>query len=420
MGGKRGACSFQWPAAILLIVSLLAATFPVAIKPVHAVETLTGLRDVLTDTSPGAKEVHHKIMFDLPVDSQPITPTDWIIIQLTNFTNLTDPQTVDGLYGTPNTLVSGNTIYLTNVATAPGSSVTITDFTATNPKVPFSFEIVVSISSGPDQAGIRNQARSLANQSGALVAVTATVDNPLSSLYISGYTGPGSFITLSTQSAVIATAGADELGAFAFSVTGLDDGNYTFSMSGTDTNGRSTATETIQLFLLKATLTTVTDIMLSPTIDVGKAIIQPGDTETIYGSARPGATINLFVESPLRSYSTTTDSTGAWSYTLDSSTTSQFAPGQYRAYANVQDENGNQSIVSNTVNFIVQEAGGGNNPPPACDISHGDLNCDGKTNLSDFSILLYHWRTNHKVADINGDGQVNLVDFSIMMFYFKR
>jgi hypothetical protein len=45
-----------------------------------------------------------------------------------------------------------------------------------------------------------------------------------------------------------------------------------------------------------------------------------------------------------------------------------------------------------------------------------DLNNDGKVNLVDFSILLYHWGTDHAIADLNSDGRVNLTDFSILLF----
>jgi hypothetical protein len=45
-----------------------------------------------------------------------------------------------------------------------------------------------------------------------------------------------------------------------------------------------------------------------------------------------------------------------------------------------------------------------------------DLNADGKLNLTDFSILLFHWGTDHAIADLNSDGRVNLTDFSILLF----
>jgi hypothetical protein len=45
-----------------------------------------------------------------------------------------------------------------------------------------------------------------------------------------------------------------------------------------------------------------------------------------------------------------------------------------------------------------------------------DLNCDGRVNLADFSILMYYWGTSWTPADTNKDGIVGLPDFSIMMF----
>lgn len=60
--------------------------------------------------------------------------------------------------------------------------------------------------------------------------------------------------------------------------------------------------------------------------------------------------------------------------------------------------------------------------PPGCipgqnGISPADLNCDGRVNLIDFSILLYFLPRpieNSRPADINRDNTVNLADLSIM------
>ncbi len=76
--------------------------------------------------------------------------------------------------------------------------------------------------------------------------------------------------------------------------------------------------------------------------------------------------------------------------------------------------------------------GGGTPPPPAlppnvvppanpitgCGSLKADLNCDGRVNLTDLSILLYNWGNvkNNPRADINKDSKVNLVDFSILLY----
>lgn len=52
-----------------------------------------------------------------------------------------------------------------------------------------------------------------------------------------------------------------------------------------------------------------------------------------------------------------------------------------------------------------------------------DLNCDGRVNLVDFSILAYWWKrpltaVAKQRVDFNGDGKVDLVDFSILAYHW--
>ena len=50
-----------------------------------------------------------------------------------------------------------------------------------------------------------------------------------------------------------------------------------------------------------------------------------------------------------------------------------------------------------------------------------DINGDGRVDMRDLSILLYHWTSSmlytpyNKDADLNGDGVVNLKDISLML-----
>jgi hypothetical protein len=56
---------------------------------------------------------------------------------------------------------------------------------------------------------------------------------------------------------------------------------------------------------------------------------------------------------------------------------------------------------------------------PVGDCKRSDINCDGRINLTDFSILLYFWEATNplnKAVDINNDQVVNLTDFSILLF----
>lgn len=56
--------------------------------------------------------------------------------------------------------------------------------------------------------------------------------------------------------------------------------------------------------------------------------------------------------------------------------------------------------------------------PLDCSTRRADLNCDGRVNLTDFSILMYNWGgpKNNPRSDINSDSKVNLTDFSILLY----
>jgi len=55
---------------------------------------------------------------------------------------------------------------------------------------------------------------------------------------------------------------------------------------------------------------------------------------------------------------------------------------------------------------------------------NADINCDGRVNGVDFSILLAFWKTSgpftNPRVDLNGDGKVDAVDFSIMLYRWTR
>jgi hypothetical protein len=159
----------------------------------------------------------------------------------------------------------------------------------------------------------------------------------------------------------------------------------------------------------------VTNIVMSPTIEIDNTTITQGDDLVANGLAVPDGDLTLFTEFPLSSYTTSADSSGVWGYTITDTAT--YNPGDHRIYSLVQTGS-LQSLVSNSLSFTVLSTGGGTPSPPSCDISQGDLDCDSDTDLSDFSILMYYWGSTSPLADINSDGYVDLTDFSILMYYW--
>lgn len=401
---------------ILVSAALVAAPFfPMAVRASGGLELA---RDNVTSLEPGTPNVSHDIYFVLPADSQQIRPTDYILMEFTNYTDIVPPVAVVGTFNQPTITLVGKTVRFTDMVVLPGTGLTFVGGNTTNPQSGTN-QITVKIAADVNGTIVRNQQVIVPTTGGTFATASAIVQSPLSSISITGDTAPNVFVTLSEGAGILGTAGADNQGFFHFSINGLDPGNHTFGIYSTDALGRTTAQTTITLFLLASNVTTASGILLSSTIQLDQTEINAGDPITVSGTAKPNSQINLFVEAPLRAYTATTDSAGNWAYTIPGTETATYTPGQYQVYTVVQDGGGNQSIVSPTLNFRVKSPDS-SNPPPACDIRHGDLNCDTRTNLVDFSILLFHWRTNHRVADINNDGNVNLTDFSIMMFYYAR
>lgn len=415
----RGAIRSFWRfilGALLIAVTSLSFGTPSVVKAAG----LDLARDMIGSFISEAPNIVHEIYFVLPTDSQQVTSSDWITVDFPNYTEINRSGVfLTGSFGTPQITLVGNQLRITNVALLPGSGLTINGLTATNPPSHQSNQIILTIAQDSGHSVVRNQITVIPTDSRSVVNVSATIQSELSAVSITGYTSANTFTTLTEGFSVLGTTVSDNSGFFAFHINAIDPGAHSFRMYSTDASGRSSSQTSLNLFLLANNITSASGILLSPALSLSTDSIRAGETLTISGSAKPNSQINIFLEAPLRSYTTTSDSTGAWSYILSATETQSMNPGQYRVYSAVQDNTGNQSIVSPTLNFeVISVTTGGSNPPPACNISRGDLNCNNVTNLVDFSILLFHWNTNHRVADINGDGSVNLVDFSIMMFYY--
>lgn len=416
----RGAIRTLKRLAIMLV--LLSQPLLVMILPqaAHAYPPLDFPKDIITNPTPAQNDVIHDISFVLPVDAQQITPTDFVAVTLVHFSSVTAPTDTTGAFGNPVFSSFSNILRVTNIVVLPGTGMHILGTTATNPGSGQGYDVIIDVREGGPSGPIRNESQIAAGTpSDGFVQMNATVESPLSAVTFAGYTSPGAFVVLLENNTVIGTTTGSGTGSFNIPISGLNPGDHTFRIFATDTASRSTSQDVLQLYLLGGTSTTVSGILLSSTIQVDKASLNPGDTLTIFGAAKPNSTINIYTESPLRTYTASSNNNGDWSYQLPGSETQNYTPGQYRTYTIVQDNSLTQSPVSPTVNFTINSVGGAN-PPPSCDISTGDLNCDGKTNLTDFSILLFYWHTNQRRADINSDGAVNLVDFSIMMYYFRR
>ena len=237
--------------------------------------------------------------------------------------------------------------------------------------------------------------------------------HPETTVIFKGMAYPNAAITILRNDSVIASFPAQSSGIFERTVTGVAAGTYGFSVFAEDTEGRKSVTVGFTVGILSGRTTTISGILISPTIELGPTQVERGDVIDIYGQAFPQSQINIFINSREIIKNASSTAQGRWQYELN---TEELEESEHTARAKVAFETGELSPFSHALNFLVVKKGSMVCRGP-------DLNFDEKINLVDFSILLYYWQQKNPkniCADINLDGNVDLIDFSIMMYYWSR
>lgn len=228
------------------------------------------------------------------------------------------------------------------------------------------------------------------------VTVTATV--PDSTATFAGFAPGSSTVTVKDNGLTVGTTTTNPGGTFLktlISTPGIHD----FSLYFTDTAGRTTP-ETLfdDINLPYHTDTPINDIHLPPTVELSKNNIFLGEGVNIFGQAAPGSTVHVVL-----------NGTEIFSSVLGSSDYSFLLNSGYTIGNNTVHTYLTRAGLANSINSFTQNL-------TVSNCRRSDLNCDGRVNLTDFSILMYWWETSGPTGDTNQDGKVGLIDFSIMLF----
>jgi len=238
------------------------------------------------------------------------------------------------------------------------------------------------------------------------ITVSAIVPGTTSNtgnLRMTGHGSPLALVTFLRNGVVGGTTTCDSTGLFDKTLTSLDPGAATFSMYGTDSDGRSTLTLSFTTSIVANTTLTLSGFLLPPTIAIKNTTLKRPQTQSTNGSARSNATVTAIFNSDTITKQVGSGTDGRW----QASVSETFHLGKHSTYALVQDGDGSQSNTSQVLSFTV--------------VLSADLNNDDHVNLTDFSILMFNYGRSdfpNKAADINDEGKVDLVDFSVMMFYW--
>lgn len=233
---------------------------------------------------------------------------------------------------------------------------------------------------------------------------------------INGYAFPNSTVTILVDGTSALTERANSSGQFTATIDEIARGVYTFGVYATDSQDVKSSTFTTTFTVTGARGSTLSNVNLMPTIQVSPDPVQPGQTLTFSGYAIPDSAVEIETRregsgGSVTSLTATSNGSGFWSTTVD---TSGFARDTWKVRARSTQPDGGRS--TNFSQYTFYGVGAEAQEPT----STSDLNRDGRVNLIDFSILLFHWNTaggsSDPPADINRDGRVSLTDFSIMIF----
>jgi cysteine-rich repeat protein len=235
---------------------------------------------------------------------------------------------------------------------------------------------------------------------------------PQTEVVISGKAYPASNIHILKDGATIGVVRADNLANFQFSTKDVTPGVATFGIWAEDASQLKSIAYTITVKIVANATTNISGIYLPPTITLDKKTVARGEDITFSGQSIPSADIDLRINSEEEIIQKTkSENDGSWKLLFNTQPLSEDVHRAKTRFETKIDGNVIQSIFSQTVLFFVGQKGESR-------FKLADLNQDGKVNLADFSIMLFHWGTPNPLADLNGDKTVNLADFSILLFYW--
>lgn len=235
----------------------------------------------------------------------------------------------------------------------------------------------------------------------------------------SGFAYPGSLVTILKDGQFLAETTARIDSRFDHLISGLTGGTYLFSLSARDVYTVDSTPNTYSVAVASSTRTTISGIVIAPTVSADKIEVKQGDPITFLGQGMQDSTVTIV----LTHYGTTTTSTttttfsigsGLYQYVLD---TTPLVLGNYGVSAKWSNSL-TESPYSRETFFIVGKKN-------VTGFLIGDVNYDDRVDIADFSMTAFWYRRTLDASFItpeferlNGDGMVTLADFSLMAYYW--
>jgi len=227
-------------------------------------------------------------------------------------------------------------------------------------------------------------------------------------------------INILRDAQLIGEAKADSNGLFSFTDSGLAGGDYNYAILAIDSESRKSMLAYFMLSVAPRSVSSVTGIIVPPTVSANKNQLQPGEILEVSGQAAPDAvvTIKILPSGIVRQMLVQND--GRYFARIE---TAGLPAGLYKILVNEKLKEGGESVFSDIEKFGIgmpyekrkfEIPGIGSDYQP-------DYNRDGRVNIIDVSIMLYWFKKSVPAGfflDLNGDGKVDIADFSVLAYYW--
>jgi cysteine-rich repeat protein len=228
---------------------------------------------------------------------------------------------------------------------------------------------------------------------------------------ITGKAFPNATVNILIDGDTVGSVRTNSKGEFQFNVD-TDPGTSSFSFWATDSAGTRSLTVNTTFDVTQGAVTSLSGIMVPPTLRASSVTVNPGDTITLSGQTMPSATVEVAIDNGKKMLTATADILGMWSVPFNTGTVSADTHTVKARFISGAGALKTESPYGTVLSLFVGVEGKAT--------SNADLNRDGKVNLIDFSILVFWWGTpggnSNPPADINQNGKVGLEDFSILLF----
>ncbi|HYE22239.1 MAG TPA: fibronectin type III domain-containing protein [Verrucomicrobiae bacterium] len=233
-------------------------------------------------------------------------------------------------------------------------------------------------------------------------------------IIFNGTAYPSSTVSLLRFGQVVQTVTADSVGSFSMALNNIQSGTEAFILYAFDSENNKSANLNLVQNLPPSVTTTVSNIIIPPTIAASHTSIAQGQMLTLKGYTAPGVPVIVSFTGPNNfTQNIVSGSNGYYNLFLD---TNLYSRGQYSVTTQSRVRNFNSPLSSALIFSIGDQSVVVT--PGEC--KRSDLNCDNRVNLIDFSILLYFWDSSsfsrNPRVDIDKSGQVGLRDLSIMLY----